>query len=413
MEDVKIVSVAIGDLKPSPYNPREISGHDFDALKRSLSEFGFVDPVIANRDNTIIGGHQRVEAAKALGITTVPVVYVDLPKEKAKVLNLALNRISGEWDKDKLKELLVELNNLSVDLSLTGFTDDEVSALLDFTKEDDYKRPADLPTQTHLGEVWQLGNHRLMCGDATKLQDVEKLMGGVQAQVLFTDPPYNVDYESPAGGTYDGGKYEHPKIFNDNLSDKQFFEFLQQALSNGFVVTTQTMSVYMFFASKNYRVVRDAFESAGFRYSQMLIWVKDRFVLSPGQEFHRVYEPIMYGWKKNKKHYFNKNYCNASDVIALGKEDFLEQLDVWYEHRDKLEDYVHPTQKPVRLAERAMKKSTKPGDAVLDLFGGSGSTLIACEQMDRRGFAIELDPYYCDVIINRWEKFTGRKAVRL
>jgi len=384
MEAMKINNVSISELKPSSYNPREISRHDLEALKKSISEFGLVDPIVVNKDNTIIGGHQRVIAAKSLGMEIVPVVYVDLSEEKAKILNLALNRISGDWNKDKLKELLSELNNLSLDLTLTGFTSEEVSTLLDFTKEDDYKAPEDIPTKTKSGEVWQLGNHRLLCGDATKKEDVKKLMGGEKAQIVFTDPPYNVNYESPAGGTYAGGKYVHPKIFNDNLSDEQYFAFLTNSLKNAFEFTADDMGIYMFFAGSNYTVTRGAFENAGFHYSQMVIWVKDHFVLSPGQEFHRIYEPIMYGWKKKKDHYFNKNYSNVSDVITLGKNDFLEQLNVWYEQRDKLEEYIHPTQKPVRLAERAIKKSTRPGDIVLDLFGGSGSTLIACEQMGRR-----------------------------
>jgi len=413
MEAMKINNVSISELKPSSYNPREISRHDLEALKKSISEFGLVDPIVVNKDNTIIGGHQRVIAAKSLGMEIVPVVYVDLSEEKAKILNLALNRISGDWNKDKLKELLSELNNLSLDLTLTGFTSEEVSTLLDFTKEDDYKAPEDIPTKTKSGEVWQLGNHRLLCGDATKKEDVKKLMGGEKAQIVFTDPPYNVNYESPAGGTYAGGKYVHPKIFNDNLSDEQYFAFLTNSLKNAFEFTADDMGIYMFFAGSNYTVTRGAFENAGFHYSQMVIWVKDHFVLSPGQEFHRIYEPIMYGWKKKKDHYFNKNYSNVSDVITLGKNDFLEQLNVWYEQRDKLEEYIHPTQKPVRLAERAIKKSTRPGDIVLDLFGGSGSTLIACEQMGRRCFISELDPYYCDLIIARWEKFTEGKANKL
>ncbi len=171
------------------------------------------------------------------------------------------------------------------------------------------------------------------------------------------------------------------------MSNEQYFEFLSAALKNAFEFSKENMSAYMFFASRNYIVSREAFENAGFYYSQMIIWVKD--------------------------HWFNKSYSNASDVITIGKQDFLEQLDVWYEKRDKLEDYVHPTQKPVRLAERAIKKSTKPGETVLDLFGGSGSTLIACEQMDRKCFMSELDSYYCDIILKRWEKFTGREAVKL
>lgn len=413
MEDIKIIYLPIMQLKPAPYNPREISRHDFEALKRSIQEFGFVDPVIVNKDDSVIGGHQRVEAAKILGIDRVPVVYVDVSEDQAKILNLALNRISGEWDKEKLKNLLAELSSLSLDLGLTGFTSEEVSTLLDFTNEDDYSPLEDLPTRTAVGEVWHLGNHRLMCGDATKREDVIKLMDGKKAQVVFTDPPYNVDYTSPSGGSYSGGKYIHPKVFNDNLSESQYTVFLTDALKNVFTATKESMSIYLFFASLHYSLVRKVFESAGFHYSQMIIWCKDRFVLSPGQDFHRTFEPIMYGWKKGKKHWLNKNYANVSDVIILGKQDFLEQLDFWYEERDKLNDYVHPTQKPVRLAERALKKGTKPEDIVLDIFGGSGSTLIACEQMSRHCYVMEIDPYYCDVIIDRWEKFTGKEAKKL
>jgi len=343
----------------------------------------------------------------------VPIVYVDVSEEQAKILNLALNRISGEWDKEKLKNLFSELSSLSLDLGLTGFTSEEVSTLLDFTKEDDYEPPKDLPTKVSYGQVWLLGKHRLMCGDATKKEDIAKLMDKELAQIIFTDPPYNVDYTSPAGGSYAGGKYVHPKVFNDNLSNSQYSAFLTNALRNAFSFTKDSMSIYLFFASRHYTLVRKTFEDAGFYYSQMVIWCKDRFVLSPGQDFHRVFEPIMYGWKKGKKHWLNKYYANVSDVMALGKKDFLEQLDFWYEQRDKLNDYIHPTQKPIRLAERALKKSTKPADAVLDIFGGSGSTLIACEQMARNCFTLELDPYYCDVIIDRWEKFTGKEAVKI
>ncbi len=413
MEEITIVYRPISELKPAPYNPREISRHDLEALKRSIAEFGFVDPVVVNKDNSIIGGHQRVEAAKALGIEKVPVVYIDVSEEQGKILNLALNRISGEWDKEKLKNLLSELSSLSLDIGLTGFTSEEVSTLLDFTKEDNYEPPKDLPTKTSSGDVWLLGNHRLVCGDATKKEDVEKLMNGEKAQIIFTDPPYNVDYTSPAGGSYAGGKYVHPKVFNDNLSSEQYREFLTNALTNVFNAMKDSAGIYLFFASRHYTLVRETFEASGFYYSQMIIWVKDRFVLSNGQDFHRMYEPIMYGWKKGKKHIFNKSYSNASDVITTSKDDFLEQLDLWYEHRDNMNEYIHPTQKPIRLAERALKKSTRPQDIVLDIFGGSGSTLIACEQMGRRCFLSEIDPYYCDVIIDRWEKFTQKEAVKV
>lgn len=414
-KEFQLVYLSISELSPAEYNPREISPHDFEALKRSLREFGFVDPVICRMANkAIIGGHKRVEAAIALGIKKVPVILTDVTEEQAKILNLALNRISGEWDKDKLKALFTDLNNLQLDLSLTGFLPEEISQLLDFTKEDDYKAPEDLPTRTALGEVWLLGNHRLLCGDATKKEDVEKLVDGKKVQVVFTDPPYNVDYESAAGSGYAEGKYAHPKILNDNLSDEKYKEFLVASLSNALSVMDESGCIYLFFGMVYQPLVRKAFEEAGFKYGQVLIWLKDRFAFGQGHDFHYCYEPMIYGWKKEgTKHWFNQYFSNAADVIALGKEEFLEQLDVWYEQRDALNDYVHPTQKPVRLAERGLKKSTKPEDGVLDLFGGSGSTLMACEQTNRVCYMMELDPYYCDVILDRWEKFTGRTAEKL
>lgn len=411
-KEFQLVYLSISELSPAEYNPREISPHDFEALKRSLREFGFVDPVICRMANkAIIGGHKRVEAAIALGIKRVPVILTDVTEEQAKILNLALNRISGEWDKDKLKALFIDLNNLQLDLTLTGFESEEISQLLDFTKEDNYKAPEDLPTRTVLGEVWLLGNHRVMCGDATKKKDVEKLMDGKKVQVVFTDPPYNVDYESAAGSGYAEGKYAHPKILNDNLSDEKYKEFLVDSLSNALSVMDESGCIYLFFGMVYQPLVRKAFEEAGFKYGQVIIWLKDRFAFGQGHDFHYCYEPMIYGWKKEgTKHWFNQYFSNAADVIALGKEEFLEQLDVWYEQRDALNDYVHPTQKPVRLAERGLKKSSKPEDGVLDLFGGSGSTLIACEQMNRYCYTMELDPYYCDVILDRWEKFTGKRA---
>lgn len=414
-KEYQMVYVPVSELNPAIWNPREeMPPYEFEALKKSIKEFGVADPIIVRKaDNSIIGGHQRVEAALEMGIEKVPVVYADITEDQAKMLNLALNRISSKDDKDKLTALFVYLSNLGLDLSSTGYETEEISQLLDFTKEDNYKAPEALPTRTTLGEVWLLGNHRLLCGDATKKEDVEKLMNGKKVQVIFTDPPYNVDYESAAGSGYAEGKYAHPKILNDNLSDEKYKEFLVASLSNALSVMDESGCIYLFFGMVYQPLVRKAFEEAGFKYGQVIIWLKDRFAFGQGHDFHYCYEPMIYGWKKEgTKHWFNQYFSNAADVIALGKEEFLEQLDVWYAQRDALNDYVHPTQKPVRLAERGLKKSSKPEAGVLDLFGGSGSTLIACEQMNRNCYMMELDPYYCDVILDRWEKFTGKEARR-
>ena len=253
-----------------------------------------------------------------------------------------------------------------------------------------------------------------MCGSSTSREDFERLMGGNKGRLVFTDPPYNVDYKSPAGLTYSSKKYggNGGKIFNDNLSDKECLAFYTETLKNLYKNTTDDATIYWWFASKNHGVNEEALKEAGWHISQQIIWLKNSMVLSRGQDYHRVYEPCMVGWKKKQVHYKDKNITNLQDVILLDKETFAEQLDVWYEKRDNTVNYVHPTQKPVRLAERALKRNSKSGDIVIDAFSGSGSTLIACEQLGRKCYAMEIDPKYCDVIVKRWEKQAGKKAVK-
>jgi DNA modification methylase len=252
-----------------------------------------------------------------------------------------------------------------------------------------------------------------MCGSSTSEEEFERLMGGNKGRLIFTDPPYNVDYKSPAGLTYSSVKFGGTggKIFNDNLSDKECLDFYADVLKNLYKHTTADATIYWWFANKNNHINRAAFEEAAWKMSQIIIWVKNAMVLSRGQDYHRVYEPCMVGWKKKQKHYKDKNVTKYQDVMMLDKETFAEQLDVWYEKRDNTVNYVHPTQKPVRLAERALKRNSKSGDIAIDAFGGSGSSLIACEQMGRRCYMMELDPKYCDVIVKRWEQYTGLRAV--
>ena len=237
-------------------------------------------------------------------------------------------------------------------------------------------------------------------------------MGGNKGRLVFTDPPYNVDYKSPAGLTYSSKKYggNGGKIFNDNLSDKDCLEFYTDTLRNLHKHTTDDATIYWWFANKNNHINRAAFEEALWKLSQIIIWVKNSMVLARGQDYHRVYEPCMVGWKKKQVHYKDKNITNLQDVILLDKETFAEQLDVWYEKRDNTVNYVHPTQKPVRLSERALKRNSKSGDIVVDAFGGSGSTLIGCEQLGRKCYAMEIDPKYVEVIVKRWEQYSGKKA---
>jgi site-specific DNA-methyltransferase (adenine-specific) len=254
-----------------------------------------------------------------------------------------------------------------------------------------------------------------MCGDSAKAEDVEKLMGGKKGRMIFTDPPYNVDYKSPGGLDYDSKKYggSGGKIFNDKKTDKECLEFYIDILKNLFDYTTDDVTIYWWFANKNNWINREAFELGGWHMSQIIIWLKNSMVFSRGQDYHRQYEPCMVGWKKKKSHFKNKKINNLKDVFHLDYDDFSELMDVWYERRDVTQNYLHPTQKPLRLPERALKKNSERGDIVIDLFGGSGSTLMACEQMERKCYSMELDPKYVDVIIKRWEEHTSKKTKKL
>lgn len=231
--------------------------------------------------------------------------------------------------------------------------------------------------------------------------------------MIFTDPPYNVNYGSSSGNGYSKGKYKSKKIFNDDKSDEDFEEFLYKVFCNLRDFSTDAASYYIWHADKTVIQFRNALKRAGWYFSQRITWAKDRFVLSMGQHFHRSFEPCMHGWKQGKKCYFNKKINNISDVWNLKKDEVLDELDLWYVHRDKQKEYIHPTQKPIRLAERALRKSSLRNGVVLESFNGSGSTMMACEQMGRKCYAIELDPKFVDVAVKRYEQFTGKKALKV
>ena len=229
--------------------------------------------------------------------------------------------------------------------------------------------------------------------------------------MVFTDPPYNVNYNYAK--YVDGRKMKWKKIFNDNKTSEQYYQFLLDTFKNIYDFTKKEMSFYLCHATKTQWENWAAFKDAGFHFSQTIIWLKERFILGLGQDWHRIYEPILFGWKERNVHYKNKGLTKESEFWNLGKTDFEEELDLWYLNRDKAKVYEHPTQKPVRLPERAIKKNCPINGVVLDAFGGSGSTLIACEQLKRKAYLIEIDPKYCEVIINRYEKYTGNKAIKL
>lgn len=392
---MEIQKINTNKLIPATYNPRkDLKPEDaeYQKIKRSILEFGFVSPLVINKDMTVIGGHQRLKVLKELGFEEVECIIVDLDKAKEKALNVALNKISGEWDTEKLEVLLEELKTEDFDVSLTGFDSDEVDDILkdlSGSKEDNFDVEEALQEieepLTKQGDIWILGRHKLMCGDSTQKEDVLRLMNNQDADMILTDPPYNVDYE---GKTQDA-----LKIVNDSMQDTEFYKFLETSFKNMFESIKDGGSIYVFHADTEGLNFRNAFKKSGFKLAQCLVWVKNTFVMGR-QDYQWRHEPILYGWKEGVAHYFIDNR-SQSTVLEFDKPT---------------RNAEHPTMKPIDLLVYLIKNSSKENNIILDLFGGSGSTLISAEQTKRICYMMELDPKYCDVIVKRWETLTNEKA---
>ena len=378
------------ELLPAAYNPRKDlkpGDLEYEKLKRSIEQFGYVEPVIWNKaTGRVVGGHQRLKVLMDMGITEIDCVVVDMDEAKEKALNVALNKISGDWDKDKLTLLIADLQGADFDVSLTGFDPAEIDDLFkdtlqDGVKDDDFDVEEELakPTITKAGDIWILGRHRLICGDSTKPETFAQLMGSTKANLVLTDPPYNVNYEGSAG-----------KIKNDNMADDAFYNFLLDAYTQMHAAMADDASIYVFHADTEGLNFRRAFADAGFYLSGCCIWKKQSLVLgrSPYQWQH---EPCLYGWKKNGKHQW---YTGR-------KETTIWEFDKPKKNGD------HPTMKPIPLLAYPIMNSTMTNGVVLDPFGGSGSTLIACEQTDRICYTVELDEKFCDVIVKRYIEQVG------
>jgi DNA modification methylase len=405
-----VVSVSVSELRHAEYNPRKVTPAEFSQIKKSVEEFGFVQPLVVNRaagrEGIIVGGNQRYEVAKKLGMKEVPVVYVDIADlAREKELNIRLNRNQADWDWDLLKQHF----NFN-ELTNWGFTNYEIDTnLKDLGSGKEETEPTPEPPETPRAEhgmIYMLGKHRLLCGDSTNPDHFKFLMREEKAKLIFTDPPYSVNYKSSGGNSYSKGKYGGNAIFNDDKTEEEALDFYIDILKNLYEFSTDDVSLYWWFANKMNWINRLAWIETGWYMAQILTWLKEQMIFSMGQDFHRCYEPVMFGWKKGKTHYSNKRLSNYTDCFILSKEEFSDLPDVWFQARDKMNDYVHPTQKPVQLCHRALRKNSREGDIVLDAFGGSGSTIIACEQMSRVARSIELDPKFADVIIQRFCNFT-------
>ncbi len=381
--------IKIADLVPASYNPRKKlkpGDKEYEKIKNSITEFGYVEPVIVNSDMTIIGGHQRVTVLSDLGYEEIDCIVIDIEKDKEKALNIALNKITGEWNKELLADLIKDLQDSDFDVAFTGFEPPEIEQLFNSVHdkkitEDDFDVEAELqkPAVAKAGDVWLLGRHRLAVGDSTLSETYDLLMAGQKANLVVTDPPYNVDYEGIAG-----------KIQNDRMEDEKFYNFLFAAFVNMEQHMEQDASIYVFHADTEGLNFRKAFHAAGFYLSGCCIWKKQSLVLgrSPYQWQH---EPVLFGWKKGGKHNWYSD---------------RKQTTIWEFDRPK-QSKDHPTMKPVGLVAYPIQNSCMSNCIVLDPFGGSGSTLIACEQTNRICYMAELDEKFVDVIVNRFIEQSG------
>ena len=426
---LKIEYMKIGDLKPNPKNPRK-NDQAVDSIVRSMAEFDWTNPILCDKNNVIIAGHTRWKAAQAAGMKTVPVIHRNFTKAKAKAYMIADNKLSelAEWDDPLLAEAIQDLKESGIDVTLLGFDIDEINKLTgvnDYNEglidEDDAPEPPKKP-KTKVGDVYQLGDHRLLCGDATSQDDMLKLMNAQKADMAWTDPPYNVNYTGNNGRKK---SKERKKIANDNMATAAFNQFLHDSFRNMALGMSDGAVSYITHSESERDSFTQAFKNSGFHFAQALIWAKQCAVLCR-QDFNWQHEPILYGWKKGKGHYFCGNFCLTSiidddtDIDKLKKDELLaivkaikEQMPSSIIRIDRpTVSVLHPTMKPIKLIQRCLEYSSKAGDIVLDPFGGSGSTLIACEKTRRTCYTMEMDPGYCDVIVQRWEEYTGKKAKR-
>jgi DNA modification methylase len=409
---MEIRTISVDQINPAPYNPRrdlKPGDEEYGKIKKSIMNFGYLDPIIWNsRTSNLVGGHQRFKILVEQGLKEVEVSVVDLPLEREKALNLALNKIQGGWDFQKLSSLLQELSQLpDLDVGITGFDPDEISQIFDRTtefEEDDFDFESVVNSTekavTHRGDLIELGPHRLLCGDSADPNDVERLMVGLKARLLVTDPPYGVGYlsENRPSKKHHSKKFRRwETIHNDDLPQKEYKSWLEKVFVNVEPYLEPGTPVYVFNGFKQFYSMDVILGRLGFKTDCPITWAKPTF--SPSYaDYNLQTEYLMYGWKKSKKGgHFWYGPNNESNL--------------WEIKREATKELIHPTQKPVELFARAIRNSSVRGDIVVDLFLGSGSTLIAAESLGRRCFGIEIEENYCDAIVTRYLSFTGKEKV--
>lgn len=429
MEKLKVEYIETGELKPYENNAKIHTDAQIEQIARSIQEFGMNDPIAVWKDNEIIEGHGRLLACQKLGIKEVPIIRLDgLSDEQRRAYMNVHNQLTMNTGFD-IELLAKELGRIeTIDMEKFGFDVSTMAPEDNEVIEDDYTEPEQIPSRVKYGDVYRLGDHILMCGDSTNEEDVRRLCGGGPADLLITDPPYNVDL-----GITDieeakkrRRRTDGLQIQNDAMSAEDFRKFLIKAMSNAEKVMRAGAVYYIWHADSNGMLFREVVEEVGLPLRQNLIWVKNALVLGR-QDYQWRHEPCLYGWKPGAGHYFTDSRAESTvwddspDLEHISKADAIELLRTIYERVATSTIYenrpttskLHPTMKPVTLIGYQIANSSRKGETVLDLFGGSGTTLIACEQLSRKCYMMEYDPHYCDVIIDRWEKFTGGKAERI
>lgn len=427
-ENIKIVEVDINDLKSQEVNPRKWSKKETSDLTDSIKRFGLIDPILCNsfedRKNIVLGGHFRLSIAKQLRYKTVPVIYLNIPNlKKEQELCLRLNRNTGSWDWDLLKEFDMDL------LIDSGFDDKDLSYIwddvLEITDDEEFikresqlreqleKNPEEIYVKT--GDIYKLGNHKIMCGDSTNLEDIKKLVGEEKIDLLYCDPPYNIGLDYKKGV---GGKQNYGDKIDDNKTKNDYSSFISKTVENGLSFCNKDCHVAYWCDEKYIGLIQEILEKNELENKRVCLWVKNNSNPTPNVAFNKVYEPCVYATRGEP--YLNKDIKNFNEIlnteIGTGNEltdDILDLINIWICKRLPGSEYNHPTEKNPKLHERILRRCTKVESNVLELFGGSGSTLMACDQLKRKCFLVELQPIFIQLIINRYEQYAGQKSIKL